>query len=301
MRMEKITGAVCAVLCLVAVFWSGSSYAAGTSYRIGSADVLAVSIFAGGENQVDVDLTVSGQGYVNFPFLGAVQAAGMTSSELERKVAGPLEREYFVNPQVHIRVREYNSLSFSISGAVKKPGKYEMKAATKIMDLIAKAEGLTPESGNVAYVMRDGGKIDEDLLNSSAAEELKGASQPIKVDLIKLLDKGDMSQNLALEPGDSVYIPLVKGLNQSDSTVYVSGEVEKPDVYPFQPGMSALSVCIMAGGFGKHAAPNRATVVRIENGEQQVININLEDVVKGKIPDVALQPGDRIHVPESWL
>lgn len=300
MRGARRSGTLIVLLCLVAVFWQGRSYAAGSSYKIGPADVLAVSIFAGGESQVDVDLTVSGQGYVNFPFLGQVQASGMTSSELEKRMVGPLERDYFVSPQVHIRVREYNSLSFSISGAVKKPGKYEMKNATKIMDLIARAEGLTPESGNVAYVLRDGGTFDETMLVESSTGK-KGAKQPIKVDLVKLLDRGDMSQNLSLEPGDSVYIPLVKGLNQSESTVYVSGEVEKPDVYPYQPGMSALSVCIMAGGFGKHAAPNRATVVRVDNGKQQVININLEDVVKGKTPDVALKPGDRIHVPESWL
>jgi polysaccharide export outer membrane protein len=57
----------------------------------------------------------------------------------------------------------------------------------------------------------------------------------------------------------------------------------------------------MAGGFARYAAPNRTTIVRTEGSEQKVIKIDLEKVVQGKETDVVLQPGDRIHVPESWL
>jgi polysaccharide export outer membrane protein len=121
------------------------------------------------------------------------------------------------------------------------------------------------------------------------------------VNLIKLLDKGDMGSNITLTSGDSVYIPFGKGLNQSESKVYVSGEVEKPALYDYNPGLTALSVCIMAGGFAKYAAPNRTTIVRMENGEQKIIKIDLDEVVKGRTPDVELKPGDRINVPESWL
>jgi polysaccharide export outer membrane protein len=220
---------------------------------------------------------------------------------LEKTVTVPLEKDYFVDPQVYIHIKEYHSLNFSISGAVKRPGKYVMKTATTIMDLIAKAEGVTAERGNIAYVLREMGEK-ENISSGSVSNSGKQENQePIKVNLLKLLDKGDMSHNIALLPGDSVYIPLAKGLNQADLKVYVSGHVEKPDLYEFQPGLTALSVCIMAGGFSKYAAPNRTTIIRIENGEQKVIKINLEDVIEGKISDPPLQPGDRINVPESWF
>lgn len=258
------------------------------SYQLGPRDIINVTIFAGGEKQVDVNLTVANDGGVNFPFVGTVKASGLTVTELEKRVFVPLERDYFVDPQVHIGIKEYHSLHFSISGAVKKPGNYEMQAATTILDLIAKAEGITLESGNIAYVMRE-------------VAEKQENTEPIRVNLVKLLDEGDMSYNVNLTPGDSVYIPYAKGLNQSDSKVYVSGEVKKPDLYEYNPGLTALSVCIMAGGFDKYAAPNRTTIVRIEEGKQKVIKVNLEDVINGSVPDVPLKPGDRIHVPESWL
>jgi polysaccharide export outer membrane protein len=291
-RLFNIIGVM--VLCVLAVLTSNEGYAK-DSYLLGATDIISVSIYAGGEQQVTVDLTISNQGLVNFPFIGAVKAAGLSSSELEKKVYVLLEKDYFVDPQVHISIKEYHSLHFFISGAVKAPGKYEMQAATSLMDLIAKAEGLTLESGNIAYIMRDTSD------NNATSTDKNGKNEPIKVNLIKLLDEGDMRHNVALLPGDSIYIPFAKGLNQSDSKVYVSGEVENPALYEYQPGLTALSVCIMAGGFATYAAPNRTTIVRVENGVQQVIKIDLEDVIEGKIPDVLLKPGDRINVPESWL
>ena len=57
----------------------------------------------------------------------------------------------------------------------------------------------------------------------------------------------------------------------------------------------------MAGGFDKFAAPNRARIIREEDGQQTVIRINLNDVKEGKIPDIELKPGDIVVIPESWL
>ena len=98
-----------------------------------------------------------------------------------------------------------------------------------------------------------------------------------------------------------VYIPLEKVLNQDESKIYVEGEVKKPGVYDFQPGMTALNACIRAGGFDKYAAPSRAKVIRNKGKDQKVIRIDLDLVKKGKISDIELTPGDRIHIPETWL
>lgn len=261
------------------------------TYKLGPGDVINITIFAGGTQQVDVNLTVSDQGTVNAPFIGPTQANGFSTSTLENKIQTPLAADYFVKPQVHIQIKEYHSLQYSISGAVYSPGKYAMHSTTTIMDLIAKAEGVKAERGNVAYILRE-----EDSSQSGQKE-----NEPIKVNLVKLLDEGDMSHNLPLRSGDAVYIPLSKGLNQSESKVYVTGKVKKPGLHEFQPGLTALSVCIMAGGFDEFAAPNRATIVRMEDGKQKVININLEDVIEGKLADIPLKPGDRLYIPESWL
>jgi polysaccharide export outer membrane protein len=258
-------------------------------YRIGPRDVLTLTIYAGGEKQQEVDLTVSAEGMINVPYIGSTKAEGLTPTELEKHITEPLARDYFVDPKVSIRIKEYHSLHYHISGAVKAPGLYETTNEASLLELIAKAGGVQPDRGNVAYIMR------------GASGDPNGNSDPLKVDLQRLLDKGDMSANLALEPGDVVYIPLQKSLDLTESKVYVEGQVKKPGIYDYHPGITAMNACIMAGGFDQFAAPNRTRIIR-QNGDQvDIIKINLNDVKDGKIPDAELKPGDRIHVPETWL
>jgi len=90
-------------------------------------------------------------------------------------------------------------------------------------------------------------------------------------------------------------------LKQSKLKIYVEGEIKAPNAYDFQPGITALKVCITAGGFTTFAAPNRTKIIRKNKDKIEVIKINLEKVQNGKIPDIELKPGDRVYVPESWL
>lgn len=279
------------ILLFICVLFPLNHSFAGSIYKLGPQDIVNIAIFAGGEEQVNVIVTVSDQGMINAPFIGPVKASGLSTSTLEKSIYKLLAADYFVSPQVNIQIKEYNSLQYSISGAVKSPGKYEMRSATTVMDLIAKAGGVVPERGNVAYILRE----------SPTSQSEQKYNEPINVNLVKLLDEGDMSHNQSLESGDAVYIPLAKGRNQSESKVYVVGMVKKPGLHDYQPGLTALSVCIMAGGFDKFAAPNRATIIRTVDGAQKVIKIDLEKVIKGKLADVPLKPGDRLHIPESWM
>jgi polysaccharide export outer membrane protein len=268
------------------------------AYHIGPRDILTLTIYAGGEKQHEVDLTVSAQGMINAPFIGPVQAGGLTIHQLEARVTDPLARDYFVDPQVNIAIKEYHSLHYYISGAVKSPGMFEMSSKASLMELIAKAGGVLPERGNVAYILR------ASLEQAPGEEEVQGSpshTEPLRVDLKRLLDSGDMSCNVILHPGDVVYIPLEKAFDLAESKIYVEGEVKKPGIYDYQVGLTALNACIMAGGFDKFAAPNRARIIRKHGEEREIIKINLNEVKEGKTPDIELQPGDRIHVPETWL
>ena len=282
---------------LFSLVTAGTGVCQTDTYHIGSRDVLTIDIHAGGVAQEKTQVTVSEHGKINVPFIGPIKAEGLTLTELEDAIHSPLARDYFVNPQVNVQVKEYHSIGFFISGAVKKPGQYEMTSATNFLELVARAEGLIEDRGSIAYVLRETHGI-------STEEDVKKAiknSATIKVDLTRLLDEGDMSYNISLVPGDIVYVPRANKLNQSVYKIYVEGEVKKPGVYDYQPGMTAMGACILAGGFDKYAAISRAKIVRNENGKQEIIKMNLEKVQDGQIPDIPINPGDRIHIPETWL
>ena len=289
-------------LCLAASILSLSiderSHAQTTGYRIGPGDVLSLRILAGGEEQHAAQLTVSSQGIINAPFIGSIKAAGLTVSQLESQITEPLAADYLVDPEVTVTVSEYHSLHYYISGAIGSPGLYEMKSQPTLLELIAKAGGVSANRGNIAYILRPPEKSDPAKTKSDNSDPPK---PPLKIDLKKLLDQGDMSQNIVLQTGDVVYVPLSTSLNLAESKIYVEGEVQSPGAYDYQEGMTALSACIMAGGFSKFAAPNRARIIRQDGDKQKVIKIDLEDVVEGKIQDVKISPGDRIHIPETWL
>ena len=294
-RWYRKTGSLLLALFLLFVFTKQSM--SQPAYEMGPRDVLTVVVFAGGVQQVKVDLTISNQGTINFPFIGAMKASGLTSSGVEEKVQIQLAADFFINPEIHVQVKEYNSLQYSISGAVKKPGSYNMLSKTTIFDLITKAGGVKPGFGNVAYVIR---KWPGDSEKKAKSPE-STASDPIIIDLLKFFNEGDFSNNINLETGDSVYVPFAAGLNQSASKILLSGEVAKPGVYEYQVGLTALAACILAGDFTKFAAPNRAVLIRSENEKQKIINIDINEIIKGKKVDVPLKPGDRLTIPESWF
>ncbi len=271
------------------------------AYLIGSNDILTLTIYAGGELQYksgNSGLTVSSNGTINTPFVGILRAQGLTTDQLQKMLNFALAKDYFVNPEVDISIKEYHSLHYYISGAVKKPGLYKTTTETTLLELIAKAEGLLPERGNLAYIMRPSTNEGTDKNETGDQSSLK---DPIKIDLRKLLDEGDMTVNLALKPGDVIYVPLKASLNLAESKIYVEGEVKRPGIYDYQPGMTAMSATIIAGGFDRFAAPNRTRIIRQKEGNIEIIKINLNQVQEGKIADVELKPGDRVHVPETWL
>ena len=230
--------------------------------------------------------------------MGDVEASGLTASQFAARIREPLAQDYFVNPQVTAVITEYHSLRYYVSGSVRQPGLYEMTAATTLLELIAKAGGVLPERGHLAYIFRAATNKDAAAADK---EDITIGKDPLIVDLQLLLDRGDMSNNQRLNSGDVVHIPMANELNLGESKIYVEGKVTKPGVYPFQLGITALNAGSLVGGFDRFAAPNRTRIIRQTAGKPEVININLDEVKKGVVKDVELRPGDLIQVPESWL
>jgi polysaccharide biosynthesis/export protein len=79
--------------------------------------------------------------------------------------------------------------------------------------------------------------------------------------------------------------------------VYCNGEVTKPGAMLLLPNMTVLQALSSCGGFTQFARVKNIYILRSEHGQQAQHPFNYKDVVKGKSPDVQLQPGDVIVVP----
>ena len=100
---------------------------------------------------------VAETGTVNLPLVGEVPAAGKTAQQLERELTAKLGAKYLQNPQVTVLVKENNSHKVTIEGAVKSPGVYPMKGETTLLQSMAMAGGLDPNSDSTVLLLRNNG------------------------------------------------------------------------------------------------------------------------------------------------
>ena len=123
-----------------------------TAYRIGTLDVLEVSVFKVPE--LSKTAQVSDTGSITYPLLGDVPAAGRTAQELEREITKKLAASYLQKPQVTVLVKEYNSQRVLVDGSVVKPGVYPVQGKASLIQFIALSGGLTTVADSTVVVFR---------------------------------------------------------------------------------------------------------------------------------------------------
>lgn len=249
-------------------------------YVIGARDVLVVTVFD--QPTLSGRYTVEADGSFTFPHLGPIKAAGLSVRALEDALRKRLGETLFRNPQVTVGVETYRSKRIFIMGEVGTPGQVPLTGTMTIIEALAAAGGMRPFGSGEAIVVRprDG---------NAAAPLLPGEdtnAEVIVVDLVKL-QEGDLSQNRALQDGDTVFVPRA-------DTVYVFGQVRSPGAYPIQRETTVLQALSLAGGQTENAALNRVQIHRIQDGEKVEIRVKnlLTEIVKA---------GDTIIVPERWF
>jgi len=118
----------------------------------------------------------------------------------------------------------------------------------------------------------------------------------ITVNLGRILETGDTSSNIILQPGDVVTVPHA-------GIVYALGAVSRPGGFVIandRGQLTTLKLLSLAGGLERTAKSDHAVIVRRDaNGEQHEVDVNLSKVLKFQAEDVHLQPSDILYVPKS--
>lgn len=87
------------------------------------------------------------------------------------------------------------------------------------------------------------------------------------------------------------------------SQVQVIGQVTRPSGVPYRAGLRVLDVLLAVEGLSEFAAPNRAMLIRTENGKETKIRVRIGDLLdSGDLEqNLLLQPGDVIVIPQTWF
>ena len=115
-----------------------------SSYRIAPMDTLSVKVFRSQDLSGDyqVDLT----GNISLPLVGEVQAANMTTAQLDQKLTDALGAKYFENPDVSVGIKASTRRSVTVDGAVKQAGTFPIAGPTSLMQAVALAGGTTEDA-----------------------------------------------------------------------------------------------------------------------------------------------------------
>lgn len=109
-------------------------------YIVGPLDRLVVDVLDV-KGLTDREIQVDAAGQMSFPYVGAIEVAGLTPSEVEALIAQRLRATYIKNPQVTVNLKEAVSQIVTVEGQVRKPGLYPVVGRMTLMQVMAVAEG----------------------------------------------------------------------------------------------------------------------------------------------------------------
>jgi polysaccharide export outer membrane protein len=132
--------------------------------------------------------------------------------------------------------------------------------------------------------------------SSSQTETPAPSSNFISINLNELLEKGDMRNNIPLQPGDVVTVP-------HGGIVYVLGAVARPGGFVLandRTPMTTLKILALAGGQTRFAKLDHAVIVRKDNqGKQTATEIDLKKIIHLQEEDLPMRASDILYIPDS--
>jgi polysaccharide export outer membrane protein len=166
-------------------------------------------------------------GKISLPLIGEVKAAGLTPRELAKEISRKIAY-YVKEPRIAVGVREISDKKVFIMGQVLRQGTYKLERGARAIDLVTMAGGFTDNAvPSCTHIVRGGFENAEIL----------------RINLSRLIRKGDMSQNVFLKEGDIIYIPE----NEIEQVNYLLRKIF-PSMF-FAEKLADLQQNIMQGSF----------------------------------------------------
>jgi polysaccharide biosynthesis/export protein len=248
--------------------------------KIGPNDLLQIAVYESPE--LSGTVRVNGDGFIRMPMVReAIYTGGLYPGELELRVQQALTYEKLVvDPVVTVNVAEYQSRSVSVVGEVHHPLTFQAIGNVTLLDAIAKAEGISETAGDEVLVSDGKGRP---------------ASPARRIPVRELMSGKSPELNIVLHGGEEIRIPQGGHLS-------VVGNVRKPGLFPIsrdeQP--TVLNAIAETQGLAQFAS-KRAYIYRTVDTQKtkQEIPVELAKIMDRKAPDVPLQAGDILYVPDD--
>lgn len=262
----------------------GVSVAQASEYVVGAEDVLSLTVWE--HPELSRTVAVQADGTITLPPIGAVPAAGKTTSTLARDLEGRYYSVLRITTQVTVSVIAFNSQKVFLAGQVATPGRFSFEVMPNLVDFL----GMTGGLGAGADLSR------VRILRKGAVGQ---GTETVNIDLTKAVQEGDMSGVPSLQSGDVVFVPgvLAGSAMGGENVIYVLGEVVRPGPYSATPGLDLARVLSLAGGVTPMGDMGKVEVLSgggKEGGFRVRIDLNKE--IEAGRGGVDLRAGDMVVV-----
>lgn len=248
---------------------------------LGPGDEVHISVY-GRKDLTRQAVPVGPDGRLTYLQAAGIMASGLTIDELRQTLAEELG-QYYRSAAVIVTPAAFRSKKYYLLGKVLDRGVYTLDRPTTLIEAVARARGIatglqqqnTVEIADLprAFVVRRG--------------------QRLPVDFVELFQRGDLSQNVLLEPEDYIYLP-----SSMNNEIYVLGSVAYPGAVALTDGATVVSVITTHGSFLPKAYRQRVLVVRGSLGQPETHVVNVAAILRGRETDFPLQPRDIVFVAD---
>jgi len=262
-------------------------------FRLGPGDMLEIEVM--GDVSTRATVTVGPDGKIYYYLLPGLDVWGLTLSEAREKLGAGLQKYVRERPVVSLSLKTAASQRVWLLGRVNTPGVYVLAGPTTLLDAISQAGGLSSASAFSSLAASLG-------LNTAGASVPESADlkrsfimrqgQVLRVDFGRLLRDGDLAQNIYLQPDDFVFLP-----SATVPEVHVLGAVAHPQSEKLAGPLTVAQAIALAGGTVPDAVLANVAVLRGSFAEPQIAIVAVNDVLRGRTPDMRLEAGDIVFVP----
>jgi protein involved in polysaccharide export with SLBB domain len=246
---------------------------------VGPGDVLNIGLY-GSPELARTEVAIGPDGRLSYLEAQDIVATGLTIDDLRGKLDEALG-QYRRAPHTIITPVAFRSKKYYMLGKVNTKGVYILDRPITVLEALARAHGL------------ENALVDRNLvgLTDFRRSFIARTGKRIPVDFERLFERGDLSQNVPVEPGDYIYF-APGDLNE----VYVVGEVRLPGPVTWTSALTIIGAVSGRGGFTERAWRAKVLVVRGSLSAPEAIPVDTHAILDGKALDFRLQPRDIIYV-----
>ncbi|HTL88126.1 MAG TPA: polysaccharide biosynthesis/export family protein [Leptolyngbya sp.] len=250
-----------------------------SSYKLGAGDLVRLDIFDVPELTLEPRYTVLLDGALNLPWIGGISVQGLTLSQASERLKERYQK-FVKAPIITVSLIAPRPLKIGIIGAVNRPGSYIVNAIGSEANQASLSQRSASESGSqwptVSKAIQTAGGIAQ-LANIREIEVRRaqsgGSQATLKVDLWKYLQAGELTQDVPLQDGDTIFVPVATKLDPTEASsvamsnfspeqiqINVVGEVVRPGGVAIRPNSTLMQAILAAGGI----APGRGKKTKVE-------------------------------------